>query len=147
MLIGIKQKLLGFIFLFVGAISLISAYPVHAIDSQGTFLGNFGLDCLGMILECKHNGIGGHGEQGPEGTSGPVAQPGLKGDTGALGSTGPAGPVGPVGTQGVTDNSPGVLSGNSAQVPNNLPINLCGNTVDVIGLLNPAFGNTCTNTG
>ncbi|MYW43832.1 DUF320 domain-containing protein [Streptomyces sp. SID161] len=26
-----------------------------------------------------------------------------------------------------------------------VPINLCGNTVDIIGLLNPAFGNTCVN--
>ncbi|MCZ9344055.1 chaplin, partial [Streptomyces sp. TRM76130] len=25
------------------------------------------------------------------------------------------------------------------------PVNVCGNTVNVIGLLNPAFGNTCVN--
>ncbi|MGW7178946.1 chaplin family protein, partial [Streptomyces xanthophaeus] len=24
-------------------------------------------------------------------------------------------------------------------------VNVCGNTVNVIGLLNPAFGNTCVN--
>ncbi|MBP0458023.1 chaplin [Streptomyces montanisoli] len=42
-------------------------------------------------------------------------------------------------------NSPGVLSGNVLQVPVHVPVNLCGNTVDVIGLLNPAFGNTCAN--
>jgi hypothetical protein len=41
--------------------------------------------------------------------------------------------------------SPGVLSGNIVQVPIHLPVNLCGNTVDVIGLLNPAFGNKCAN--
>ncbi|MDX2598573.1 chaplin [Streptomyces caniscabiei] len=41
--------------------------------------------------------------------------------------------------------SPGVLSGNVVQVPVNVPINLCGNTIDVIGLLNPAFGNVCVN--
>ncbi|MFE6594594.1 chaplin [Streptomyces sp. NPDC057781] len=41
--------------------------------------------------------------------------------------------------------SPGVLSGNVVQVPVHVPINLCGNTVDVIGLLNPAFGNACEN--
>ncbi|POX37783.1 chaplin [Streptomyces sp. Ru73] len=39
--------------------------------------------------------------------------------------------------------SPGVLSGNVVQVPVSIPINACGNTVDVIGLLNPAFGNSC----
>ncbi|MFD9409069.1 chaplin [Streptomyces sp. NPDC059989] len=41
--------------------------------------------------------------------------------------------------------SPGVLSGNVVQVPINIPINVCGNTVNVIALLNPAFGNTCIN--
>ncbi|KAA0921875.1 MULTISPECIES: chaplin [Streptomyces] len=46
---------------------------------------------------------------------------------------------------GVAANSPGVLSGNVLQVPVHVPINLCGNTIDVIGLLNPAFGNKCVN--
>ncbi|MET9470178.1 chaplin [Streptomyces sp. NPDC006544] len=41
--------------------------------------------------------------------------------------------------------SPGVLSGNLVQVPVHVPVNLCGNTVNVIALLNPAFGNTCVN--
>jgi hypothetical protein len=41
--------------------------------------------------------------------------------------------------------SPGVLSGNVVQVPIHIPVNVCGNTVNVIGLLNPAFGNTCAN--
>ena len=41
--------------------------------------------------------------------------------------------------------SPGVLSGNVVQVPIHIPVNVCGNTVNVIGLLNPAFGNTCVN--
>ncbi|WP_448319122.1 chaplin, partial [Streptomyces sp. CO7] len=40
-------------------------------------------------------------------------------------------------------NSPGVVSGNVIQVPVNVPINVCGNTIDVIALLNPAVGNTC----
>ncbi|MBW8797283.1 MAG: chaplin [Streptomyces sp.] len=44
-------------------------------------------------------------------------------------------------------NSPGVLSGNVIEVPVNIPVNLCGDTVDVIGLLNPAFGNTCASEG
>ncbi|MEV6011818.1 chaplin [Streptomyces sp. NPDC051976] len=46
---------------------------------------------------------------------------------------------------GVAAHSPGVLSGNVVQVPVHIPVNLCGNTVDVIGLLNPTFGNACTN--
>ncbi|WP_046494482.1 chaplin [Streptomyces odonnellii] len=43
--------------------------------------------------------------------------------------------------------SPGVLSGNAIQVPIHVPINLCGNTVDILALLNPAFGNACVNAG
>lgn len=43
--------------------------------------------------------------------------------------------------------SPGVGSGNAVQVPVNIPVDLCGNTIDVVGLLDPAFGNTCANVG
>jgi hypothetical protein len=46
---------------------------------------------------------------------------------------------------GAAAHSPGVLSGNVVQVPVHVPVNVCGNTVNVIGLLNPAFGNTCVN--
>ncbi|MGC4996586.1 MULTISPECIES: chaplin ChpG [unclassified Streptomyces] len=49
------------------------------------------------------------------------------------------------GAQAVAANSPGVLSGNVVQIPVHVPVNVCGNTIDVIGLLNPAFGNTCAN--
>ncbi|MGW0773185.1 chaplin [Streptomyces sp. NPDC002835] len=48
------------------------------------------------------------------------------------------------GALGTAAGSPGVLSGNAAQVPVHVPANLCGNTVDVVGLLNPVFGNGCT---
>ncbi|MFG2885660.1 chaplin [Streptomyces sp. NPDC048297] len=51
------------------------------------------------------------------------------------------------GAQGAAIGSPGVLSGNVIQVPVDIPVNACGNTADVIGLLNPAFGNACVNTG
>ncbi|MFF9624686.1 chaplin [Streptomyces griseosporeus] len=40
--------------------------------------------------------------------------------------------------------SPGLIAGNTVQLPVHLPVNLCGNTVDVVGLLNPAAGNSCT---
>lgn len=49
------------------------------------------------------------------------------------------------GAQGSAANSPGVIAGNQAQVPLHVPINACGDTVDVIGALNPAFGNACAN--
>jgi len=49
--------------------------------------------------------------------------------------------------EGVAAGSPGVLSGNAVQVPVHVPVNLCGNTVNVIAALNPAFGNSCANVG
>lgn len=48
---------------------------------------------------------------------------------------------------GAAAHSPGVLSGNLIQVPVHVPVNVCGNTVNIIALLNPAFGNTCVNEG
>ncbi|MFD3472116.1 chaplin [Streptomyces sp. NPDC058682] len=49
------------------------------------------------------------------------------------------------GAQGVAACSPGVGSGNLIQAPIHIPVNACGNTVSIIGLLNPSFGNTCVN--
>lgn len=46
---------------------------------------------------------------------------------------------------GVAHDSPGLLSGNNLSAPVDLPVNVCGNSVDVVGLLNPAFGNSCAN--
>ncbi|WP_415948798.1 chaplin [Streptomyces sp. KLOTTS4A1] len=47
--------------------------------------------------------------------------------------------------EGSTAGSPGVLSGNTVEAPVHVPVNVCGNTVDVVGLLNPASGNSCAN--
>ncbi|MFB7651197.1 MULTISPECIES: chaplin ChpD [unclassified Streptomyces] len=47
--------------------------------------------------------------------------------------------------KGAAIGSPGVLSGNVVQVPVHVPVNVCGNTVNVIAALNPAFGNECEN--
>ncbi|MBY8878754.1 chaplin [Actinacidiphila acidipaludis] len=44
---------------------------------------------------------------------------------------------------GDTAGSPGVLSGNSVQIPVHVPVDVCGNTINVIGLLDPASGNSC----
>ncbi|WJV49801.1 chaplin ChpH [Streptomyces flavofungini] len=49
------------------------------------------------------------------------------------------------GAQGAAVKSPGVASGNVVQVPVHVPVNACGNTISVIGVLNPAFGNYCVN--
>ncbi|AYG83867.1 IgA FC receptor [Streptomyces hundungensis] len=48
---------------------------------------------------------------------------------------------------GGASNSPGVLSGNAVQVPVHVPVNACGNTVNVVGALNPAFADHCANQG
>ncbi|MFE7639398.1 chaplin [Kitasatospora sp. NPDC057518] len=42
--------------------------------------------------------------------------------------------------EGLAAGSPGVLSGNLIQIPVNLEANVCGNTIDIVGLLNPASG-------
>lgn len=41
--------------------------------------------------------------------------------------------------------SPGVGSGNLVQAPVHIPVNAVGNTVSVIGALNPAFANDGVN--
>ncbi|WP_380284324.1 chaplin [Kitasatospora purpeofusca] len=62
-----------------------------------------------------------------------------------LAATGVASAHGGAGAEGVAAGSPGVVSGNQIQIPVHIPINACGNTISVIGVLNPAFGNTCFN--
>ncbi|MCQ9134912.1 MULTISPECIES: chaplin [Streptomyces] len=61
----------------------------------------------------------------------------------ALGGAAPA--FADAGANGAAVGSPGVLSGNVIQVPIHIPVNVCGNTINVLALLNPAAGNTCVN--
>ncbi|MFG2435620.1 chaplin [Streptomyces sp. NPDC048508] len=49
------------------------------------------------------------------------------------------------GADGASAGSPGAVSGNTVQLPVHVPVNVCGNTVNVVGLLNPAAGNRCAN--
>jgi ChpA-C len=51
------------------------------------------------------------------------------------------------GADGSAVGSPGVISGNTVQLPVHVPVNVCGNTVNVVGLLNPAAGNRCADEG
>ncbi|MGA5819109.1 chaplin [Kitasatospora sp. NPDC094028] len=62
-----------------------------------------------------------------------------------LAAAGAASATGGAGAEGAAAGSPGVVSGNQIQVPVHVPLNLCGNTVSVIGVLNPAFGDHCAN--
>ncbi|MBT2442636.1 chaplin [Streptomyces sp. ISL-36] len=65
--------------------------------------------------------------------------------TGGLVLAGAGMAVASSGAQGAAVNAPGVVSGNVIQVPVHIPLNVCGNTINVVGLLNPTFGNTCVN--
>ncbi|MFJ8588594.1 chaplin [Streptomyces sp. NPDC093595] len=61
----------------------------------------------------------------------------------ALGAAAPA--VADSHAEGAAVGSPGLLSGNVVQVPVHIPVNVCGNTINIIALLNPTFGNVCVN--
>lgn len=47
--------------------------------------------------------------------------------------------------RGAAANSPGLLSGNVVQLPIHVPVNACGNSLNLVGALNPTFGNACVN--
>ncbi|CAL9612309.1 hypothetical protein SUDANB70_05687 [Streptomyces sp. enrichment culture] len=61
--------------------------------------------------------------------------------SGALAVAGPA--HADAGAEGSATGSAGLVSGNAVELPVDLPVDACGNTVDVVGLLDPALGNTC----
>jgi hypothetical protein len=66
--------------------------------------------------------------------------------TGAVLALGMAGPAfADAGAQGGAANSPGLASGNVIEAPVHVPVNVCGDTIDIIALLNPAFGAACGN--
>ena len=60
-------------------------------------------------------------------------------------STGSAFAHGGAAANGSATKSPGVGSGNLVQVPVDVPVNATGNSVNVIGVLNPVFGNHARN--
>ncbi|MFC6064722.1 chaplin [Streptomyces ochraceiscleroticus] len=66
--------------------------------------------------------------------------------TGVLGVTGGTA-FADAGASGESANSPGVLSGNNVHAPVEVPANICGNSADVVGALNPSFGNGCASDG
>ncbi|MEU6015860.1 chaplin [Streptomyces sp. NPDC047515] len=65
--------------------------------------------------------------------------------TGGLVLAGAGMAVADSGAQGAAVGSPGVISGNAVQAPVHVPVSACGNTISVVGLLNPTYGNACTN--
>jgi len=49
------------------------------------------------------------------------------------------------GTRRITESNTGKGALENPQIPVNIPVNICGNTVVVIGNLSPSSGNTCIN--
>ncbi|MFI1865031.1 chaplin [Streptomyces jumonjinensis] len=107
--------------------------PVNACGNSVNLVGllnpAFGNNCANVSGSATPVNPGGSQPGGPSG-----------GDQVGVAQTG--GGAQAVSTAG---NSPGVASGNNAQVPVDVPVNACGNSVDVVGLLNPVFGNDCVN--
>ncbi|MGV9558048.1 chaplin [Streptomyces sp. NPDC003401] len=92
------------------------------------------------------NGGGSHaGNGGGHGGSGSHAGSGRHGGSGSYGDPGSHAGRGGAQADGHTSGSPGVGSGNNVQVPIDLPVNVCGNSVDVVGILNPSLDNECVN--
>ncbi|MEU6844208.1 chaplin [Streptomyces sp. NPDC046716] len=77
------------------------------------------------------------GDEGDAGASASAADTGAHDDHG----------YGDTSESETTANSPGLLSGNSVQAPVDIGLNLCGNTADVVGALNPTTGNACAGSG
>ncbi|WP_052866054.1 chaplin [Streptomyces niger] len=94
----------------------------NSVDAVGALNPSFGNGCAGDGGGDDGQAHGAHREQHAEGGK----------DSGGGASA-----------TGSTQNSPGAGSGNNAQAPVDVPVNACGNSVDVVGLLNPAFGNRC----
>ncbi|MFI5566504.1 chaplin family protein [Streptomyces sp. NPDC051740] len=124
--------------------------PVHApVNACGN-----GVDVVGAFNEgsdntCVNGSYGSHGshddaEKSADGSHGESTH----GDSSNAGSAhGGYGDSDGARAVGAAKGSPGVLSGNSVQVPLHLPVNACGNNVDVIGLFNDSYGNNCGNYG
>jgi hypothetical protein len=62
---------------------------------------------------------------------------------GAHGARAGSAAAGVAATTSAEVKSPGVISASVIEAPVQIPSNACGNTITVVGLLNPAAGNTC----
>jgi len=61
----------------------------------------------------------------------------------ALATAATAAAYGGADANGEAQNSPGIVSGNLVQAPVQIPINACGDSISVVGLLDSAFGDRC----
>ncbi|MGW6526750.1 chaplin [Streptomyces venezuelae] len=90
-----------------------------------------------------------HSHSGPQAPRGAPSAPKAASHTTDDDAARPAGPTGTTGSStgsaavGDAAHSPGVLAGNNAKAPADVPVKACGNTVDVVAALSPAMGNGC----
>lgn len=128
--------------------------PVNACGNTVTVGGGlnpaFGNRCANEEPQAESRDEGGHGKDHEGGHHGGHQSPDARKPAGghherAGGHHEPAVDNGGAEAEGVSQGSPGVLSGNTVQVPVHAPVNVCGNSVNVVGALNPAVGNTCVN--
>ena len=69
----------------------------------------------------------------------------LTGVTGAIVVAGASAAMADTAAHGFAAGSPGVVSGNNVQAPVHIPVNVTGNSISVIGLLDSAFDNQSWN--
>ena len=69
----------------------------------------------------------------------------LTGATGAIVVAGAGAAMADTAAHGFAAHSPGVVSGNNVQAPIHIPVNVTGNSISVIGLLDSAFDNQSWN--
>ncbi|WP_405800488.1 chaplin [Streptomyces sp. NBC_01506] len=126
--------------------------PVHVpVNVCGNTVNVVGVLNPAMGNNCANTSDGGRGPNGGGagggGSHGGKDRPAGNGSQGGQGGQGGHGGSGGGGShaEGGAGNSPGVGSGNVIQVPIDIPVNVCGNSVDIVGVLNPAFGNECVN--
>ncbi|MGX8905312.1 chaplin family protein [Streptomyces netropsis] len=117
--------------------------PVHVpVNACGNTVNVVGLLNPASGNKCA-NVSGGHGKHGDKGHGNHGNGQGHHGH----GKGGHHGGGHGSGADGKSVGSPGVASGNTVQVPVQVPVNACGNSVDVVGVGNPATGNECVNNG
>ncbi|MFI7388386.1 chaplin [Streptomyces sp. NPDC049813] len=129
----------------------------NSVDAVGALNPATGDHCAAKDASAVTSPDGGHaraasGYGDPDSTTATSAHDGDDGngdEPGGYGDDAPAHPTEPRTPHSAssTSGSSGVLSGNSVQAPVDLGLNLCGNTVDVIGVGNPVFGNSCASEG
>ncbi|MFD5313941.1 chaplin [Streptomyces ardesiacus] len=109
----------------------------NSVDVIAALNPAFGNACENASDEQTDGHGSGHGSDGGYGND----DGGYGDDTSSSGSSSSSGSH----ADGTTEGSPGVGSGNSAQIPVDVPVNLCGNSIGVVSALNPVFGNKCEN--